>query len=325
MVDAAPSGDSVQSKGNRTRAAIALVVAIIAIGGVIIAAKVFQDNQASQPVAISNPELPDDDSPECAALLDRLPDRAAGLVRAELADPAPEGAAVYRNLEEDRITLRCGAPVPAQYNDLATTEEVDGVQWLQVVDSTDASLSTWFTVGRQPVVAITAEGNANARDALGDLAEALRPDSEFNNAPERAAVPLADLAAPEADERCKAFEAALPNELGERTRLSADQLPEGLPEDTVIWGGTAADPIVLRCGVEQAESYGPTEQLTQSGDVVWFNEPRLSSGTTGTWYALGRERFVAVNMPMSETAGLMPALSAVIADNLANISPSEEK
>lgn len=326
MVDAPQPGETVQSKGSRRRAAIALVIAIVAILGVIFAAKIFQDSQAAKPVAISNPELPADDSPECADLLDRLPDRAAGLVRAEIADPAPDGAAVYRNLEQDRITLRCGAPVPSQYNELATTEDIDGIKWLRVVDSTDDSLSTWFTVGREPVVAITPEGNADAEEALRDLSEALRPDSEYKKTPKRGGVPLAELATPEADKRCSGLEAALPRDLGERHRLSAEEMPKGLPKDMVIWGGTPADPVVLRCGVDEPAGYSSTtQQLTQIGDIVWFNEPSLSSGTSATWYAMGRERFVAVHLPMSETASLMPVLSSVIADNLENISPSEEK
>ncbi|ASE55736.1 MULTISPECIES: DUF3515 domain-containing protein [Corynebacterium] len=326
MVDAPPSGETVQSKGSRTRAGIALAIAIISILGIIFAAKIYQDNQATKPVAISNPELPANDSPECAELLDRLPDRAAGLVRADIAEPAPEGAAVYRNLEQDRITLRCGANVPSQYNELAKTEEVKGISWLRVVDSTDESLATWFTVGREPVVAITAEGNAEAEDALSDLAEALRPDSAYKNKPERGGVPLVELAAPEADRRCSGLEAALPRELGNRHRLSTEEMPADMPKDMVIWGGTPADPVVLRCGVDEPAGYSTTtQQLTQVGDIVWFNEPTLSSGTSATWYAMGRERFVAVEMPMSEASSLMPVLSSVIADNLENISPSEEK
>nr|WP_120491426.1 DUF3515 domain-containing protein [Corynebacterium lactis] len=325
MGNAPQSGETVQANSSRRRAAVALAVAVVAVLGVIGVAKYVQDTQAAQPVAISNPELPADDSPECAALLDRLPDRAAGLVRAQVADPAPLGAAVYRNLESDRITLRCGAPVPAQFNDLARTKTVDGVEWLRVVDSTDDTLSTWFTVGREPVVAITAEGHANAEDALGDLAEALRPDSEYKVTPKRSPIPLSTLAAPQADSLCTGLTAALPKELGGRHLLGADELPESLPKDMLVWGGTAADPITLRCGVDEAPGYAVSKQLTQVGDIVWFNEPSLSSGTAGTWYALGRERFVAVNMPMSEASGLLPVLSSVIADNLKNTSPSEAK
>lgn len=325
MGNAPQSGETVQNNSSRRRAAIALAVAVVAVLGVIGVAKYVQDKQAAQPVAISNPELPADDSPECAALLDRLPGRAAGLVRAQVAEPAPLGAAVYRNIDEDRITLRCGAPVPAQYNDLASTQEVGGVKWLRVVDSTDSSLSTWFTVGREPVVAITAEGNANAEDALADLAEALRPDSEYNNAPKRGPIPLANLAAPKADNLCEGLNSALPKELGGRHILSADEIPTELPKDMVVWDGTDADPITLRCGVDEAPSYGVSKQLTQVGDIVWFNEPTLSSGTSGTWFALGRERFVAVNMPMSDASSLLPVVSSVIADNLKNTSPSEAK
>ena len=136
----------------------------------------------------------------------------------------------------------------------------------------------------------------------------------------------AELAAPEADKRCSGLEAALPRDLGNRHRLSAEEMPADMPKDMVIWGGTPADPVVLRCGVDEPAGYSTTtQQLTQVGDIVWFNEPTLSSGTSATWYAMGRERFVAVEMPMSEASSLMPVLSSVIADNLENISPSEEK
>lgn len=323
MTNAPGSEEAALPNSSRRRASIALVVAIVAVLAVIFGAKYMQDAQAAQPVALSNPELPDNDSPACAELLERLPDRAAGLVRAEVAEPAPPGAAVYRNIEDARITLRCGTPVPAQYNPLANTTEVDGVRWLQVLDGNDESLSTWFSVGRTPVVALTAERGASAEPALADIAEAMRPDAHWDNAPSPGPVPLADVAAPEADRRCEAFVAALPKELGGRQLLSAAELPAGVDEKLQVWAGTAADPVTLRCGVEEPAGYAVSERLTQVGDIVWFNEPSLSSGTSGTWYALGRERFVAVNLPMADASGLLPALSEVIAANLANTAPSE--
>lgn len=313
-------GENVQAQGNRRRAGIALALAVLLTLGVIIGAKLFQDDQARNPVMLSSPEMPDDDSPKCAELLERLPDRVDGLVRAELADPAPTGAAVWRNTADERVTLRCGASVPVQYTELSATEEVDGVKWIRVDDTTAGSeLATWFSVGRTPVVALTAE--SSRADAINDLSEAMLPDSEIGDAPAPNPVPLTDLAADEADDRCSALMAALPTEIGERTRVEDADLPEG----SMVWADERGNLISLRCGVDAPPGYEDTEeQLTQINDIVWFAEPSLSSGDVGTWFAMGRERFVAVHLPVGEASGVLPAFSDIIAANLENISPSEE-
>lgn len=320
--------NSVQNKASRLRALIALIVAIVAVLALIVAAKVVQDNQAAKPVSLSNPELPDNDSPVCAELIEALPDRLHGLTRAGLADPAPAGAAVWRNIEDDRITLRCGVSVPTQYNALAKTHDIDGVKWLKISDEADASLATWFSVGRSPIVAVTSEsGNEDAdKDALSQLAEYLRPDVEVGNAPQPGPIPLTQLASDPNDEKCRALSPALPNEVAGRQRVSPEALPAGTPKDLIVYNDGKADPIIIRCGVEEPAGYATTtEQLTQVNDIVWFNEPSLSAGTSGTWYALGRERFVAVNLPMGETSSVLPRLSDIIAANLENTAPSEEK
>lgn len=297
-----------------------MALSLLLVIGVLVGAKLYQDAQARNPVMLSTLEMPDDDSPECAALLDRLPDRVDGLVRAGLADPAPQGAAVWRNTADQRVTLRCGASVPVQYTKLSATEEIDGVKWIRVDDTTQGSdLATWFSVGRTPVVAVTAD--AGRADAIGDLSDAMRPDSEFGGAPEPNPVPLTDLAAPEADDRCSGLLAALPSEIGDRRRVEDADLPAG----SMVWADDNGSPISLRCGVDAPAGYKDTEeQLTQINDIVWFAEPSLSSGDVGTWYAMGRERFVAVNLPVGEVTGVLPGLSDIIAANLGNISPSEK-
>lgn len=300
--------------------AIALALAVLLVIGVIAGAKVLQDRQARQPVLLSSLEMPDDDSPVCADLLGRLPDRVTGLVRAELADPAPQGAAVWRNTNDDRVTLRCGAPVPTQYTELSVLEEIDGVKWMRINDSTEGSdLVTWFAVGRTPVVAVTAD--ADRSEAIGQLSEALLPDADVGDAPAANPIPLMNLAAPDADARCSALLAALPPELAGRTRVTDADLPEG----GMAWSDDTGDVITLRCGVDEAPGYeNTTDQLTQINDIVWFSEPSMSGGLTGTWYALGRERFVAVHLPVGEASSLLPAFSDVISANLANVAPSEE-
>ena len=313
-------GENVQDQGNRRRAAIALALAVLLVIGVIAGAKIVQDRQARQPVLLSALEMPDDDSPVCADLVENLPDRVSGLVRAELADPAPPGAAVWRNTNDDRVTLRCGSSLPTQYTELSVVEEHDGVKWIRINDSTEGSdLATWFSVGRSPVVAVTAaSGYAGAVEELsGDML----PDAEVGNAPEPNPIPLMDLAAPEADDRCSALLAALPPEMAGRARVEDVDLPEG----GIAWSDDTGDVITLRCGVEEAPGYeNTTDQLTQINDIVWFSEPSMSGGLTGTWYALGRERFVAVHLPVGEASGILPALSDVISANLANVAPSEE-
>ncbi len=313
-------GENVQAQGNRRRAGIALALAVLLTFGVIIGAKLFQDDQARNPVMLQLQEMPDDDSPRCAELLDRLPDRLDGLVRAELADPAPKGAAVWRNTADERVTLRCGAPVPIQYTELSTTENHRGVNWFRIDDNVQGSnLATWYSIGRTPVVAVTAD--ASRMDAIPNLSEAMLPDSEVGDAPEPNPVPLTDLAADEADERCSALLAALPTKIGERTRVDDADLPAG----SMVWVDDRGSIVSLRCGVGEPGGYADTEeQLTQINDIVWFAEPSMSFGDVGTWYAMGRERFVAVHLPVAEASGVLPAFSDIIAANLANTSPSEE-
>ncbi|MCG7439971.1 DUF3515 domain-containing protein [Corynebacterium freneyi] len=147
------------------------------------------------------------------------------------------------------------------------------------------------------------------------------PDSEVGGAHEPNPVPLTDLAADEADERCSALLAALPTKIGERTRVDDADLPAG----SMVWVDDRGSIVSLRCGVGEPEGYADTEeQLTQINDIVWFAEPSMSFGDVGTWYAMGRERFVAVHLPVAEASGVLPAFSDIIAANLENTSPSEE-
>ena len=146
------------------------------------------------------------------------------------------------------------------------------------------------------------------------------PDSEVGDAPVPNPVPLTDLTADEADDRCSALMAALPTEIGTCALIEDGDLPAG----SIVWANDLGNLISLRCGVDAPAGYADTEeQLTQINGIVWFSEPSLSSGDVGTWYAMGRERFVAVSLPISEASGVLPALSDIIAANLKNISPSE--
>ena len=89
---------------------IALVLAVLLVVGVLAGAKIVYDRAAHQPVGMSIIEAPD--AATCGPLLDALPATLAGHPRAELADPAPEGAAAWASNSTDRITLRCGISLP---------------------------------------------------------------------------------------------------------------------------------------------------------------------------------------------------------------------
>lgn len=314
-------GDKVQPQGSRLGMVIALVLAVLLAAGVIGAAKIVQDRAARQPVALSSPEMPDDDSPACADLVGRLPDRLGGLVRAGLADPTPAGAAVWRDSLDDRVTLRCGASVPVQYTEMAKTEDVEGVEWLKVSDgAAGTDLVTWYSVGRSPIVAVTA--NDSHADSLPAISEAMGPDA--GDGPEPNPLPLADLAAPHDDGVCSGFNGTLPEDLGEFHRVPDADLPED-SRGLAVWTDHTGQLVTARCGVAEPPAYAGTDKpLTQVGDIVWFNDPNHTTGVTGVYYAMGRERFVAVHVPMAQASGLLPAFSEVIANTLKNTAPSEE-
>ncbi|MBV7295189.1 DUF3515 domain-containing protein [Corynebacterium sp. TAE3-ERU12] len=314
--------DDDQVKGNRRRAAFALVLAIVLAAGVIGATKVIQDRAARGPVLLPTVEMPDDDSAQCSHLMDALPDSIGRLMKADLMDPKPQGAAVYRDFTDDRITVRCGAPTPAQYTKLSRTFTEGGVEWLAVTDDTpELDLVTWFSVGASPVVAVT--GSSDHKDSLATIAEAMGDD--FKPGPKRQPIPLMDIDAPQADGVCDGLFAAMPDTLADRSRTKDEDMPDGvrLPDGAALWMDDAGDAITMRCGVQSPQSYAPGEQLTQVGEVVWFTEPTLSSGTTAAYFALGRQRLVAVHMPVGVASGVLPEISAVIAANLDNTAPSE--
>ena len=143
---------------NRTTIYISLGLAVLLVLGVLVGARVYFQRVALQPVAMTELPAPEADSPECAALVDDLPDTLAGLKRAELAQPAPDGAAAWQASSTERITLRCGVDAPAQYTPYAATEDLGGARWLRVDDLTPGStLATWYTVDRSPILAVTAD------------------------------------------------------------------------------------------------------------------------------------------------------------------------
>lgn len=272
---------------SRTPVYAALVLAVVLVVGVLIGARVVFERAGDRPVAL--PELPAEqaDSPECTGLIADLPDSLGDFDRAELAEPAPARAAAWSKTSTERVTLRCGVDAPAQWTEGAETEQTGGVEWLPVSDP-DTELTTWYSVDRSVVVAVTAEGF----DPTEDLAESVAalPAGSVEKNP----LPLADAATPEAG-GCEKVLAALPDQMGDYRRVGAEA-------PRALWTARGLPPVVAVCGVAMPESYAPGGQVTEVNGVNWFSEG-------DTLYALGLDKVVAVSTPPAGADGVLVALS----------------
>lgn len=297
---------------NRTVVFVSLGLALALVLAVLVGARVFYNRVALQPVAMSELPAPEASSPECASLIDALPGSLAGLKRAELAEPAPAGAAAWQSSSTERITLRCGVDLPAQYTPYSQTQDVGGAQWLRVDDATPGSdLTTWYAVDRSPALAVTASGERSRDDEppVADLdTSALSALSA--TAPHPNPAPLADLpAAAGASGACAELLGAAPDSIAEGyTRVAEPANP-----DTAAWAAPGRDAIVLRCGVAAPASYRPGARLDQVNGVPWFEDVTLANGTTAsTWYALGRTVNVAASLPQAESNEAITNLTNLI-------------
>lgn len=298
---------------------IALVLAILLAVSVLIGARITFNKASDQPVGLTLLDTPEASSAECSQFIDALPDKLNGYTRAEIAEPAPPGAAAWKKDSVDRIVVRCGVNMPLQFSPLSSTEDFDGTTWLKVVDTTpDSTMQTWYSVSRQPAVAITADASAVTEQDFPakELAGAL--DKLESIAPAPYDLPLAHIEA-SGSKRCDALIDALPASFGsqpEYARYSDDALSGH--KAMVAWVAPGYEPIVLRCGVPFPAEYAPGAQLNQVDNIPWFEDTTLGNGTTAsTWYALGREEIVAVSIPQSAGNAGLVALGRAIDATLA--------
>lgn len=134
-------------------AAVALPVALVV--GIVVAAVIANRNPELSPVALGTVPAPAAGSDECNALIDALPDQLGDFGRAELVDPAPEGAAAWQATDGREIVLRCGLDRPAEFHAASSLQLVDDVQWLEIPGGEGIDASTWFAVDRGVYVALT--------------------------------------------------------------------------------------------------------------------------------------------------------------------------
>ncbi|AZA09403.1 DUF3515 domain-containing protein [Corynebacterium pseudopelargi] len=291
----------------KTPIVLALVLSLLLVLGVLIGAKVVYERVAQQPVAMPALDSPEAESQECQQLIDALPEKLAGHKRAELADPAPAGAAAWASSSTERMTLRCGVSTPLQYTEITPLHEVDGIEWMRVDDATPgSSLHTWFAVNRTPLVALT--GDDVALDEQPAPLDALTP--ALNQLKDKAlkphALPLADVAT-QASKSCDALLGNLPETLGEDLKATNTSLAQ-----TKAWTAYGKEPVVLRCGVPFPKEYKAGVQLQQVDGVPWFENTILGNGTTAsTWYPMGRDVVVAVSMPADGNQVLVQLTKAI--------------
>ena len=254
------------------------------------------------------------DSPECAAVVDALPDKLMGYPRVDLVDPAPAGAAAWAKSSEDKITLRCGVDLPQQFTDYSHTIESDGESWLQVIDATPGSnLTTWYSTKYTPAIAVTTSSEDAQDDAPEGLEEAFKQLEK--KAQKANPAPLSQLKAGP-DSMCPALEEALPETLAEGYTRRTDVGDK----NTWVYSAPGQEEIVVRCGVASPENYRAGVQLQQVNDVPWFEDTTLAEGTTaGTWFALGRAEDLALSAPQDAANSALVRLS----DALAAATPSQ--
>lgn len=134
----------------------AILVALITVIAVLVFASTTTNKESDHlPVAIPSAPAPQADSPSCRELIAALPDALGTFKRAEVIQPAPAGAAAWREpAGTDPVIMRCGMDRPAEFVVGSPIQVVNDVQWFQLVDKHSES-STWISVDRPVYVILT--------------------------------------------------------------------------------------------------------------------------------------------------------------------------
>jgi Protein of unknown function (DUF3515) len=149
------TGDQHDDPDGPPRALIiaAALLGVTAVGVILVIAANRQ--AAPQPVALPAVAAPQSGSPACKAVAAALPQRLGRYQRVAAAQPAPEGAAAWRDgTDGEPVVLRCGLDRPAEFVVGSPIQGVDRVQWFQVSSRTEGR-STWYTVDRPVYLALT--------------------------------------------------------------------------------------------------------------------------------------------------------------------------
>ena len=139
------------SEGPPRAALIAALVVAVGTIGVILGIAATRDH--TSPVVVAAVPAPQAQDPACQKLTEALPQRLGDYTRAQLAQPAPVGAAAWQPAGTgDPVVLRCGLDRPADFVVGSPIQVVDRVQWFEVSQD---QRSTWYTVDRAVYLALT--------------------------------------------------------------------------------------------------------------------------------------------------------------------------
>lgn len=137
----------------RTALIAAFVVAVAAVGAALAFAAARQTGgPPTEPIRLAAVPSPHAGDPACHAVLSGLPQQLGDYQRAEIAAPAPEGAAAWTAGPGESVVLRCGLDRPADFVVGSPIQVVDQVQWFEVREGDRA---TWYAVDRQVYLALT--------------------------------------------------------------------------------------------------------------------------------------------------------------------------
>ncbi|MHA7653383.1 DUF3515 domain-containing protein [Mycobacterium sp. ML4] len=166
----------------------ALMLGVVTIGAILALAATLHTRQ--QPIAIPGADAPQAGNATCQSLMAALPEQLGDFRRADIAQPAPEGARAWRSgADADPVILRCGLPRPDDFVVGSPIQVVDRVQWFRVTEqqSTDAGRSTWYTVDRPVYVALTLPGNSGPApiQELSEIIDRTIPAVPIDPAPAR--------------------------------------------------------------------------------------------------------------------------------------------
>lgn len=170
---------------------LSTVLAILLIVVVIAAAKITMDKKVYAPVAMGPVDAPEASSQVCSDFVAALPRDLDRFRSVEVRDPAPDGAAAYRDSSGAELSVRCGVNVPDQYTVLSPVFTSGDARWTAVSDATPGSdLRTWYAVGGSPAVAVTASSDVGS--ALEGVGSTLSSLYDANSPAKPAPYPLSE-------------------------------------------------------------------------------------------------------------------------------------
>jgi hypothetical protein len=99
--------------------------------------------------------------------------------------------------------------------------------------------------------------------------------------------------------------------------LTRRALAKPAPQAAAAWG-SADDPVVLRCGVEQPPEFTATSELLQVDNVNWL---QVNGDDATTWYAVDRAATIALTVPGGSGTGPLQTITATISKTLPAVPP----